>query len=1095
MTFDVINSNNYIMKTKFNGILTLLFAFLVQISFAQEKTISGTVSDETGGLPGVNVLKKGTSSGTETDFNGKYSIKANAGDILVFSFVGMKSTEKTVGESNTINVTMSNDNVLDEVVVTSMGIKREKKSLGYASQEVGGKEVSTVKLDNVVNSLSGKVSGVQIKANNNFGGSANFLIRGVSSFTGNNQPLFVIDGIPMSNRINNSSRQAGGGKGYDYGNAASDINPDDVQSINILKGAAASAIYGSRGANGVVIITTKKGKQGTSKISITSSTTIGSIDKSTFLEYQDEYGAGYGGAGTGSESIDANGDGIADIVSPTYDDGSYGDPLDGHLVYQWDAFVPEHRNYQKATPYLAGKATPVDFFETAFQYNNSISFTGGNEKSTYRLGYTNYDASGMLPNSKINKNTFNANGTLKVSDKFKVSSNTTFIAQRTKGRNSTGYGDNLMSQFRQWWQVNVDIDEQRKIYEQTGKNYSWNHEGGLPAGGVSGGSALQPHYWDNPYWSRYENYQTDRRNRFVGNVNATYSITDWLDATVKASVDTYTELREERRRNGSVAASFGILGDDEASGYNRVDVSFSEYNYDAMLNFNKNLTEDLSLTGVVGMNIRRDRYSFLQQSTAGGLTVPQLYALSNSKNPNPKPIETLSQKAVNGYYVQANLGYKNMLFLDFTDRYDVSSALPEGNNAYNYFAFSSSFIFSEFLKDVEWLSFGKLRGGYAEVGNDLPANNIYDTYTTLNNFGASALFSFPGTKQNADLVPERTNEIEFGLETRLFNNKVGFDFTWYRKRTENQLMPVSTTAATGFTRKWVNAGTMQNKGMEIGLTATPVSNDNFKWDVAVNWAKNDNSVIELYGDQKNLVINSFQGGISINATVGEPYGAIRGTGFKYHANGQKIVDTNGYYKAEADQVIGNINPDWTGGVTNTFAYKDFSLSFLIDIQKGGDVYSLDTHYGQGTGLPHYTAGLNELGNPKRDPVSAGGGVLNHGVQEDGSPNTIRAEADYYGGAYYWGNSSRNPAELTVYDASYVKLRELSLTYKLPVDNLFNGAISNANLSLIGRNLWIIHKDVPFADPESGLGAGNAQGYLSGSFPTLRTIGLNLNFEF
>lgn len=1098
MIFGSINSNNYTMKTKFNGILTLLLALFVQISFAQDRTISGTVSDETGPLPGVNVLKKGTTSGVETDFDGKFSINAKTGDVLVFSFVGMKTVEKTVGSSNSIIVTMVSDNVLDEVVVTSLGIKREKKSLGYASQEVGGKEVSTVKLDNVVNSLSGKVSGVQIKANNNFGGSANFLIRGVSSFTGNNQPLFVIDGIPMSNRINNSSRQAGGSKGYDYGNAASDINPDDVESINILKGAAASAIYGSRGANGVVIITTKKGKEGSSKITISSSTTIGSIDKSTFIKYQDEYGAGYGpyyGSTGYFEDIDGNGDGIADLVVPTYDDASYGAPLDGSLVYQWDAFVPEHRNFGKATPYIAAKATPVDFFETAFQYNNSVSFTGGNERSTFRLGYTNYDATGMLPNSKINKNTFNLNGTLKVSDKFNVGANATFIAQRTKGRNSTGYSDNLMSQFRQWWQVNADVDEQRKIFEQTGKNYSWNSEAGLPTGGVSGGSELQPHYWDNPYWTRYKNFQTDRRNRIVGNVNATYKLTDWLDATVKASVDSYSELREERRANGSVATPFGILGDDESSGYDRIDIKFAEYNYDLMLNFNKDLTEDLTLTGVLGMNIRRDRYDYLHQSTAGGLTIPGLYSLSNSANPNPKPVEVLSQKAVNGYYVQANLGYKDMLYLDFTDRYDVSSALPKGNNAYNYFAISTSFIFSEFLKDIEWISFGKVRGGYAEVGNDLPANNIYDTFTVVNNFGSSALFSFPGTKQNSELVPERTNEIEFGLETRLFNNKLGFDFTWYRKRTENQLMPVSTTTATGFSRRWVNAGTMQNKGFEVGLKATPVSNDNFKWDIGVNWAKNDNLVIDLYGDQENLVLNSFQGGISINATKGQPYGTIRGTGFKYHDNGQRIVDGNGYYKAVADQVIGNVNPDWTGGITNTLTYKDLSLNFLIDIQKGGDVYSLDTHYGQGTGLPYYTAGLNELGNPKRDPVSAGGGVLNEGVLEDGTPNTTRARADYFGGAYYWGNSSRNPAALTIYDASYVKLRELALSYKLPVDKLFNGAISNANLSLIGRNLWIIHKNVPFADPESGLGAGNAQGYLSGSFPTLRTIGLNLNFEF
>ncbi len=1081
------------MKTKLKGILTLLMVLFVQFSFAQDKTISGVVADETGPLPGVTVLKKGTAQGAETDFDGKYAINAKSGDILVFSFVGMKTVEKKIGLSATINVVLENDNVLDEVVVTSLGIKRAKKSLGYSSQEVGGKDVSTVKLDNVVNSLSGKVSGVQIKANNNFGGSANFLIRGVSSLTGNNQPLFVIDGIPISNRLNNTANQERGQKGYDYGNAASDLNPDDVESINILKGAAASAIYGSRGANGVVVITTKKGKLGASKISINSSSTIGTMDRSTFVKYQDKYGAGYGRTrtnGTAFYQFDVNGDGVDDLVAPTADDASYGDPLNGQLVYQWDAFVPEHRNYLKATPYVAPNSNPVDFFEPTFQYNNSVSFSGGNEKMTYRMAYTNFDSSGMLPNSKLNKNTFNFNGTLKVTDKFNVGANTTFIAQRTTGRNSTGYGDNLMSAFRQWWIGSTDIDEQRKIFEKTGKNYSWNHS----AGG-EGGTALDPKYFDNPYWTRYKNFQSDRRNRFIGNVFANYSINDWLTATVKASVDTYSELREERRAVGSVATRFGILNQEEKSGYDRVDIRATEHNYDFMLNFDKDLTEDLSLSGITGVNIRRERYDYLRQSTAGGLIVPELYSLANSVNHNPKPIETLRLKQVNGYYIQATLGYKNLAYLDFTDRYDVSSALPEKNNGYNYYAISSSIIFSEFLKETEWLSFGKVRAGYAEVGSDLPANNVHDTFFIENGFGSAVRYTFPGTKQNSDLLPERTKEIELGLETRLFNNRVGFDFTWYKKRTQNQLMDVVTTAATGFSRKWINAGTIQNKGFEVGVNASPISTDNFKWDVVINWSRNRNLVEELSGDQENLVISRPKGGITINATVGQPYGTIRGTGFKYHENGQKIVNDKGYYVAVPDQVIGNANPDWTGGVTNTFSYKDFSLSFLIDVQKGGDVFSLDQHYGQATGVPHYTAGLNDLGNPLRNSIANGGGVINPGVLADGSPNTIRAAADSFSGVFYWGSNSRNPRAINVYDASYVKLRELALTYKLPVEKLFKGAISKANLSLVGRNLWIIHKNVPFADPESGLGAGNAQGYLSGSFPTFRTVGLNFNFEF
>ena len=1085
------------MKTKFNVMLSLLLAFVIQISFAQQKDVSGTVTD-TDGMPliGATVIISGTSSGTTTDFDGKFSISSSVGDTLTISYLGYTDQVVAVNDTSSIAVVMQeDDSQLDEVVVTALGISRDKKSVGYASQQIGGDAVSTVKVDNIASSLSGKISGVQIKTNNNFGGSANFLIRGVSSLTGNNQPLFVVDGIPISNNLNNSAQQTGGRKGYDYGNAAMDINPDDVDSINILKGAAASAIYGSRGANGVVIITTKKGGQGKTKVTVTSSAQIGSIDKSTFIKYQDQYGAGYGtyyGSTGYFEDWDMTGDGNDNLVVPTYDDASFGAPLDGSLVYQWDSFVPEHANFGKATPYVAGQTTPVDFFETATQFNNYVSISGGDDKTSYRLGYTNSEISGYMPNSKLNKNSLNFSGTLKVNDKITVGSSANYLVQQTVGRNSTGYGDNLMAQFRQWWQVNVDFKDQEDIFNKTGKNYSWNNEGALT--GPGSGGELVPHYWDNPYWTRYKNFQSDERNRFFGNVFATLEINDWLSVTAKGAVDTYNELREERRAIGSVATQFGILGDDEGSGYDRVDILFSEYNYDLMFNVNKQLTDDLSLDGVFGINVRKESYSYLRNSTAGGLAIPNIFALSNSLSSNPKPIESLREKQVNGYYAQASLGYKNILYLDLTDRIDVSSALPSENNSYNYYAASSSLIFSK-LVDVEWLNFGKLRAGYAEVGNDLPAGNVNDTYSTLNNFGNASLFSYGSTKNNATLKPERTKEIEVGLEAKMFNNKVGFDLSWYKKNTEDQLMPASVTTSTGFSNRWVNAGEIQNKGVEIGAYATPFENDNFSWDVTVNWAKNESLVVDLYGDQENLQLNSFQGGISINATVGQPYGTIRGTGFNMHENGERIVNSSGYSEAVADQIIGDVNPEWNGGITNTFKYKDFKLSFLIDIQQGGDVYSLDMHYGQGTGLPDFTTGTNDLGNPIRNTLANGGGVILPGVTADGAPNTTRARTDYYAGIWYWGNSSRNPAELTVYDASYIKLRELTLSYELPVSKWTKGSIAKGSLTLIGRNLWIIDKNVPFADPESGLGAGNAQGYLSGSFPTLRTVGLNLNLEF
>jgi TonB-linked SusC/RagA family outer membrane protein len=1081
------------MKTTLKGILTLFLALVVQATFAQEKTISGTVTDQNNvPLGGVNILVQGTTSGTQSDFDGNYTINASVGKILVFTYIGLKEATAAVGSANVINIQMEEDaQALEEVVVTGMGVSREKKSLGYAAQEISGDQVSTVKVDNVVNSLSGKVSGVQIRASNNFGGSTNFLIRGASSLTGNNQPLFVVDGVPLANTVNNSASQQGGSIGYDYGNAAMDINPDDVASINILKGSAASAIYGSRGANGVVIITTKKGTKGNMKVSLSSSFTYGSLDKKTWIEYQQEGGAGYGkyyGSTGYFEDIDVNNDGTLDLAVPSYEDASFGGPLDGSLVYQWDAFVPESANYKTATPYIFGGGT-ADFFEDTYQFNNTIAVSGGDKLMSYRLGFTNFDTNGMMPNSNLEKNIVNFNGTLKVSDKFSVGSNVNLVLQKTKGRNSTGYSDNITTSFRQWYNANNNINEQRDIYFDTKKNYSWNATGSTD--GDAG--ALTPLYWDNPYWTRYENFQTDNRNRLYGNIFATYNLTDWLSLTAKAAVDTYAELREERRAVGSIASAFGILRADEGSGYDRRDIDYAEFNYDFMANVNKYINDDISLSGVAGINIRKEEYSTYQQSTSGGLKIPGLYSLSNSVNSVPLPIEGLSNKQVNGIYAQASLGYKNMLYLDLTDRYDISSALPIDNNKYNYYAVSSSLIFDN-LVNLPWLNFGKLRAGYAEVGNDLPANNVYDTFAVIDNFGSSSLFSYPGTKANSNLVPERTKEIEVGLETKMFNNKLSLDFSWYKKNTENQLMAVSTTTATGFSRKWVNAGEIQNKGVEVGLNYSPIRTKDFSWDINVNWSRNRNLVVSLYGETENIVLASYQGSITINATKGQPYGVIRGFGFKYDNNGNKIVDANGYYKSVSDQIIGDTNPEWNGGITNSIKYKNLKLNFLVDVQKGGDVYSLDMHYGQGTGLTSNTGGLNELGNPIRNSLADGGGVLNVGVTEDGAVNTTRARGDYYGGAFYWGNSSRNPSAMTVYDASYVKLRELALAYNMP-KTLLGDKVSSASLSLVGRNLWIISKNVPYADPESGLGAGNAQGYLSGSYPTYRTVGLSLNIEF
>ncbi len=1076
------------------SLLLLIFLTSVGMMLAQ-RMVSGTITDSGGeALIGANVLVKGSDAGTITDVFGHYELNVPDGfNTLVISYTGYTTQEMALTGSNTMDIVLSEGVLLGDVVVTALGIKRDKKSLGYATQEVKGDVLSQTKTENIVNNLSGRVAGVQIKTNNNFGGSSNVIIRGNSSLTGNNQALFVVDGVVISNSNNNLSSQKGGGTGYDYGNGASDINPEDIESVNVLKGAAASALYGSRASNGVVLITTKKGTKNKGLgITINSGFEVGNIDKSTFLTYQDKYGAGYGkyyGSTGDFYDYDVDGDGVDDFVVPTTEDGSYGGKFDPNLdVYHWDSFVPESPNFGKKYPYVAAKHTPVDFFEQSSTLSNGIAFTGGNDKGAFRLGYTNFVNNGMLPNSKLTKNSFSLNSSYNLTDKLTASVNANYVIQGTVGRNSTGYSDNLMSQFRQWWETNVDILDQKSIYEETGRNETWN--------GLSPQTGNRfPIFWDNPYWTRYQNFQSDDRNRLMGSASLSYDINSWLNVLGKVGIDSYKELREERRAVGSVASRFGITRNEQGSGYQRMDIDFRETNIDLMLTADKDLTDDINIKALLGFNKRDESYESVRASTQGGLVVPGLYSLGNSVSANPFPVEALRPKEVHGYYGSVSFGYQDFLFLDITDRYDISSALPVENNAYNYYGISTGLLFSKLLLTPA-ISYGKLRASYAEVGNDLPALNVYDVYPKNDNFGTTGLFSVSSTKRNSELLPERMKSLEAGLEMKFLDNRFGFDFSIYKTNTTNQLMPVSVSRASGYSRKWVNAGEIQNQGVELALFLTPFKTESFSWTSDFNWTRNRNLVVSLADGVDNLQLNSYQGNVSINATVGQPYGTIRGFGFKFDDKGNKVIGDHGYYLSESDQIIGNSNPDWTGGWNNTFTYKNLSFNFLIDISKGGDVYSLDMHYGRGTGLPVETAALNDLGNPVRDPVTdddKSGGILNEGVLEDGTPNTKRVRADYYGGAFYWGNSGRNPGAITVYDASYTKLREVGLSYKLP-DNLF-GLLRTSTISVTGRNLWIISKNLPYADPESGLGAGNAQGYVVGSYPTLRTYGVNLKIGF
>jgi TonB-linked SusC/RagA family outer membrane protein len=1077
----------------------LLFGFYA--AFGQDIQIKGTVTAAEDGspLPGVYVKIKGTNAGAATDFEGNFQLTTPANATLVFSSIGYKEQEVALAGQSVLNIAMEVDvTQVDEVVVTALGISREKKSLGYAAQEVDGSAVSTVKSDNFINSLSGKVAGVNVKANGNMGGSTNIIIRGSKSLTGNNQALFVIDGIPVDNSNNNNLGQRTGRSGYDYGNAAADINPNDIESISILKGAAASALYGARAANGVVMITTKKGTRQESKalgVSINSNVTFSKMDKETFPKYQKEYGGGYGpfysgGDHPGLEEFDLDGDGVDDLVVPFYEDASYGEKFDPSLmVYQWYSLYPESEYYHQKTPWVVAKNGPETFFETGVTYTNSVDITGGTDKSTFRLGYTNFDQSSIMPNSSLKKNTLNFAGSYNILGNVKVSASANYSNTKGLGRNSTGYSDNIMTSFRQWYQVNVDIKTLEDMFKKSGgQNRSWN---------PTYFDDLTPIYWDSPYWVRFKNYESDERNRLIGYVQADWKATNWLSFNGRASVDTYSELQEERKAVGSVAGELGVTRPDVTSGYSRYTRNYIETNVQFMANFRKDITERFNINGLLGTNIRRQTIDRVFASTNGGLSVPDVYALSNSLDPMLPPEEQNSQIGQNSFFGSVSLGYAGTLFLDGTYRIDQSSTLPKDNNTYGYPSVSGSFLFSE-LVDAGWLQLGKLRLNYAEVGNDAPYASVLDTYDPIAPIMGNPMVSVPITKNNEKLKPERTKSIEAGLEMSFLQGRAGFDFALYKSNTVDQIMPVSVSYGTGYSSKYVNAGEIENKGIELQLNGIPVKVGGFQWSITLNWAKNVNEVISLEEGIDNLQINTgaLQGGVSINARVGEPYGTIQGTDFNY-LDGKKLVRsaTNGYYQvsSNSDNVIGNINPDWTGGIHNAFSYKNISLSFLIDIQKGGDIFSLDQWYGQGTGLYPESVGKNDLGNPVRNDLSDPnpGGVILDGVLPDGTPNTTRVA----GNDYRLLGWARNPNSMFIYDASYVKLRELVVTYNFPKSLMDKTFLHGASLSFVGSNLWIISKNLPYADPEANQGSGNIQGWQSGVMPATKNFGFSLNVQF
>ena len=1072
------------MKQKLQVFLMMFCMALSLNAFAQsERVIKGQVTstEDGSGLPGVNVIVKGTTTGTATDFDGNFSIKVGAeAKVLLFTGVGLSNQEVEIGNQSVINLKMGEDvEQMDAVVVTALGISREKKSLGTAVQDIDGSQLSTVKSSNVASNLSGKISGISIKNSPSMGGSNNVIIRGAGSLSGN-QPLYVVDGMPMDNSNFNDTEVARGGGGVDYGNAAQDINPDDIASVSVLKGASAAALYGSRGANGVILITTKKGtKRKGVGISLNSNYTFSQINKSTLPKYQNQYGAGYGayygpkGDGYFNEK-DLDGDGKVELLVPYGEDASWGGKFDPNLmVVHWDGISQDGTKFTEKRPWVAGANGPEAFFKTGRVWTNNISLNGGNDNGTFRVSYTNRDEKGTMPNSYLVRNSLSFKANYNFTEKLSSAVSATYFTQKGRGRQGTGYdyanSRSFMASAGMWMQTNVDYARLDNYKYQDGTQRSWNR---------ASTTKQIPAYWDNPYWMQYENFNSDERSRIYGNWSLNYKVADWINVTGRLGVDTYNDNREERIAKGSYG---------EAD-YTMIKRAVTESNYDLYATINKDVTENVSLNFIGGVNYRTNRYTQLKNSTVNGLIFDKKYFIANSVSPSLETSEKDERSGMLGIYGNLTLGYKDMLYLDITGRSDKSSTLPEANNQYFYPSVATSFIFSELgpLQNSEVLSFGKIRASYAEVGNDT------DPYVTELNYSTSKINGqltayLPNTLPNLELKPERQKSWEIGTELHFWKRRISLDASYYVSSNVNQIIDARVSDFSGYLYSKINAGKIENKGYEISLGIKPIDSE-FKWDINVNYAKNNNMVVDL-GPSNKIILDRYYA--EIVAIEGEPMGAILATNFVYDENGNKLVDEKGFYQKSTErEVVGNATPDWTGGIRNTFSYKGLTLTAFVDMSMGGEMFSLTKYWGRGTGVLDETAYINDLGNPVRDAVttdSKSGGFILDGVKEDGTPNDKRVKMGWNGGIHY----NKLPEASAVVDASWVKLRELSLSYAFPKNIIEKTPFTNISLAFVGSNLAILHSNAENFDPEATYSTGTVQGLDIGTLPTARSYGFNL----
>lgn len=1027
------------MKTKLNGFLTLFIALLVQISFAQERIVTGVVTDNSGmPIPGVNVLVKGTKMGTQTDFDGKFSISASPTQTLVFNFVGMKSQE-IVASSATINVKMKDDAVeLEGVVVTALGIKREKKALGYAATTIGKEQITNVTTNNPLESLSGKIAGVDISAPNQPGASTKVIVRGIGSITGTNQPLYVVDGTPLNNTFNGSTSTT---RSFDVGSGINDLDPNSIENITFLKGAAATALYGSRASRGAIIITTKKGKN-QSKINVDYVTTVEMSEIAKVPNFQNQFGQGWNGQGYSA---------LPSGAGPSNENGSWG-PLFNGEIRPWGTV---YNNSQQIKPYVALKDNYKDFFDTGLMHTNSVIVSGGSDFSDFSFGFTNSNNNGIIPTESdaLVKRAFTFNGGLK-NDKGAIRASINYT-NREQNAVNTGQGDEAgegSTLIQEMLQIPRDISIV-DLADYTNNPFNNNSYYFTP-------------YAGNPYWTLNENSTKVIGHNLFGNINFFKKINNEFSATWQVSGN----YRNESLKSYGAIVNYTEGSPQDLAGTIPVvggvtEGRFTNTEFDTFfnLNYEKSLSDSFRLNLLLGYNYNQ-RESNTLLAAVTGLDVPNYYELVNSAN-RPVINQNDIMRRTMGIYGQAELSYKEKLFLTLSGRNDKSSTLPSANNSYFYPAASLSGVVID--KGTNYL---KLRAAVSQVAGD---TNPYLTESSLvtgnaaANFGiiASPLggvnyYELGGVLGNINLKPEMTTEFEFGVEGSLFSKKITFDASYYNRKTDDLIVSVPLDPSTGYTTQATNIGTVVNKGVELTLGFTPIKNDNFSWNVNYTFAKNNNEVTEINNGSRIDITSAY--GITFSAEEGRPIGSFYARVPVVNSDGQYVVnpDTGYYVVTDEEQYIGDGQRDFIMGLQNSLRYKNFILNFAFDWKQGGEMYSYTKR------LSGFVGNGIETTYNDRNPFIIPNSVVDNG---DGTYSENTTPISFENVTNYWGNTTNNPGieKDHLIDKTFIRLRDISLYYNLNDSFVKKLGLTKFTIGVYGRNLFLwTPKDNPYVDPES-----------------------------